>query len=343
MKYIIMDGGKGTRWNNYSGITKQEAIINGENLLERIVRLIYEFDENANIIILSNNEAHRVPTTTLHSPLHSNYYKNKYCYELIDEPLIYLYGDTFYERDSIRKIIEMADGDVLFYGNSKAIIGLKINNVELFKQALDLYRGPGSLYNYFKKLSQIDNKDRFRFVGNEFYNINYGKDYESLKKVEEKLFYEGKLLCNGIIWNIGLFFKDNIIKDIDDHYRVSSVDFVSMEDDCFQFLSELYDGYLSEQTIKEKYSFMSGLKSEFVFCKFEVDSPHFEIQPQKNQIACLEVTNLKRYLRRKYKLPTMNNYSNIIHMSDTPIEYLNNMEVISGYLEKPNVKTLKLK
>ena len=31
MKFIIMSDGKGTRWNNYLGITKQEVIINKIN------------------------------------------------------------------------------------------------------------------------------------------------------------------------------------------------------------------------------------------------------------------------------------------------------------------------
>ena len=35
-----MAAGKGKRWNDYLGISKQEAKINDENLLERTVRLI---------------------------------------------------------------------------------------------------------------------------------------------------------------------------------------------------------------------------------------------------------------------------------------------------------------
>lgn len=42
MKYIIMSDGKGTRWNNYLGITKQEVIINNERLIDRTIRMILE-------------------------------------------------------------------------------------------------------------------------------------------------------------------------------------------------------------------------------------------------------------------------------------------------------------
>lgn len=40
IQYVIMSDGKGTRWNNYMNITKQEIVIDGENLLERISRQI---------------------------------------------------------------------------------------------------------------------------------------------------------------------------------------------------------------------------------------------------------------------------------------------------------------
>lgn len=42
MKYIILSDGKGTRWNNYLEITKQEVIINNERLIDRTIRMILE-------------------------------------------------------------------------------------------------------------------------------------------------------------------------------------------------------------------------------------------------------------------------------------------------------------
>ena len=57
MKYIIMSDGKGTRWNNYLGITKQEAIINNERLIDRTIRMILERSTDE-IYILSSNQNH---------------------------------------------------------------------------------------------------------------------------------------------------------------------------------------------------------------------------------------------------------------------------------------------
>ena len=47
MQYVIMSDGKGTRWNNYLNITKQQIVFDSENLLERMARQIKNFDKDA--------------------------------------------------------------------------------------------------------------------------------------------------------------------------------------------------------------------------------------------------------------------------------------------------------
>ena len=39
-KIVIMADGKGMRWNNYMGIPKHFAVVKGEELISRIIRLI---------------------------------------------------------------------------------------------------------------------------------------------------------------------------------------------------------------------------------------------------------------------------------------------------------------
>ena len=47
MQYVIMSDSNGTRWNNYLDITKQQIVIDGENLLERMAHQIKNFDKDA--------------------------------------------------------------------------------------------------------------------------------------------------------------------------------------------------------------------------------------------------------------------------------------------------------
>ena len=97
MQYVIMSDGKGTRWNNYMNITKQEIVIDGENLLERIARQIKSFDKDAKIIVSSHNPNHKVDGCILYASETEDVYKRMYLYEKINEPTIFLYGDTYYE------------------------------------------------------------------------------------------------------------------------------------------------------------------------------------------------------------------------------------------------------
>ena len=63
MQYVIMSDGKGTRWNNYLNITKQQIVIDSENLLERMARQIKNFNKDSKIIIPSHNPNHKVEKT----------------------------------------------------------------------------------------------------------------------------------------------------------------------------------------------------------------------------------------------------------------------------------------
>ena len=50
MKYIIMADGKGKRWNYYNDIPKHLIEIDGETLLERTVRLLKKYHEEAPLL-----------------------------------------------------------------------------------------------------------------------------------------------------------------------------------------------------------------------------------------------------------------------------------------------------
>ena len=183
MQYVIMSDGKGTRWNNYLNITKQEIVIDGENLLERIVRQINSFDKNAKIIISSHNSNHKVYGCMLYASDAINEYKRMYLYEKISKPTIFLYGDTYYEDNVIEKIVNDLIEKVMFYGNENAIIAIKVIDYNLFKSKLDIYNGIKTLLHEFE---EYDISKLFVNVGYDFKNINTSDDYHSLVKSKKK-------------------------------------------------------------------------------------------------------------------------------------------------------------
>ena len=179
MQYVIMADSKETRWNNYLNITKQEIIIDGENLLERMVRQIRKLDKNAKIIISLHNPYHKIAGCMLYASEDDNKYKKMYLYEKINEPTIFLYGDTYYENNIIEIIINSLTNKVIFYGNENAIIAIKVTDYKLFKSKLDIYDGKKTLLHEFE---EYDINKLFIHVGYNFKNINTSDDYHSLIK-----------------------------------------------------------------------------------------------------------------------------------------------------------------
>lgn len=134
MKYIIMADGKGTRWANYNDIPKHFIKINGERIIDRTVRLIKERDENSEIIITSHDPRYEVKGAVRYEPLNNILEIDRFTEELIDNNEVFLYGDTFYSNEAIEKIIDNKAEDILFFGNRKSIVAIKVIDGDLFKR-----------------------------------------------------------------------------------------------------------------------------------------------------------------------------------------------------------------
>lgn len=136
MRYIIMSDGKGTRWNNYLGITKQEVIINNERLIDRTIRMILERSTD-DIYILSSNKNHESKYAKRIVSKYDDYFYKKYAYDYLDDPTTYLYGDTYYDERTMDIIIKDICENISFYGNERAIVAVKVNNYKLLKSVID--------------------------------------------------------------------------------------------------------------------------------------------------------------------------------------------------------------
>ena len=192
MKYIIMADGKGTRWNNYQDVPKHLIKINGEVLLARTVRLLKEFDENSDVIVTSHDKRYEFDGSTRYEPLNNVLEIDRFTYELIENDICFLYGDTYYTEDTIKEIINSVPDDILFFGNQKSIVAIKIKDAKLFKKHIDnvkkLYLSNKitnckgwQVYQSFQNLD-FDKKvikNKFILVDNETIDYNTPDDYEN--------------------------------------------------------------------------------------------------------------------------------------------------------------------
>lgn len=190
MKYIIMADGKGTRWNNYDNHSKHLCVINGETIIGRTVRLLNEMGVN-NVIITSHNPDMEFEGAVRYEPKNNNEEIDRFTYEFLDEEVTFLYGDTYYNEDALRKIVETKTDDILFFATSTSIVGVKVINHVQFKQYIDYIKeqqivGKGwTVYQLSNGLpiGSKEPRENLIAVSEETFDIDSPSEYKSLKKI----------------------------------------------------------------------------------------------------------------------------------------------------------------
>lgn len=140
MKYIIMADGKGTRWNLHQGIPKHFIKVNGETLLARTVRLLRQYDPSCQVIITSHDRRYEVDGAVRYEPKNNVLEIDRFTAELIENDVCFLYGDTYYSEISAKTIVETDAEDLLFFGNERSIVAVKVADAAIFSQHVNRVR-----------------------------------------------------------------------------------------------------------------------------------------------------------------------------------------------------------
>ena len=140
MRYVIMANGKGTRWGLHGGIPKHLIECEGEPLIARTARLVREADPSAEVILSSGNAAYDACGIARHTPAHGELEWDRFCRELVECPVCFLYGDVYYTPQAMRAIVE-ADGDpYCFLGSESSIYAAKLGDWSRAARVLDEHR-----------------------------------------------------------------------------------------------------------------------------------------------------------------------------------------------------------
>lgn len=195
--YIIMADGKGRRWNKYQGIEKHFIEIDGETIIERTIRLVKQFDPHSKIIVTTHNPLYEFKGVTRYEPLNNQYEIDRFTFELIDNGVCFLYGDTYYTEKAIQQIVTLRNESLLFFGNYKKIVAIKVNDKlqmkEHIKNVRQLYLTKKiekcigwQLYQSFEQLPfdfrQINK--HFILFEDETNDFNTPEDYKKFMKKE---------------------------------------------------------------------------------------------------------------------------------------------------------------
>ena len=194
MKYIVMSDGRMTRWKEKHNIPKHLMKINGETLLQRIVRQVKSVDRNAEIIITSHNPLYEVEGAVRYEPVNNRIEIDRFTYELINSDCCFLYGDTCYTDTCIRNVMDCNTNELMFYGNDNSIVALVVKNETVMKKCIaevrqDYFRGlmPECkgwqlYYKYCRTLEEDEARKRFVFVNDGTQGFNTYEEYQQFIK-----------------------------------------------------------------------------------------------------------------------------------------------------------------
>lgn len=198
MRYVIMADGAGSRWDNYNEIPKHFVKINEETLLERTVRLVKKQSPNSEVIITSRDSRYEVLGARRHEPKNNVLEIDRFTYELIEDDVCFLYGDTVYTDEIMEVIVNTTVSDIMFYGNQKSIIAVKVKNSKLFKKHVDIVKKQflngeidkcigWQVYQSYTGQT-FDNREilnnKYCFI-DKVYNINTPDDFNKITKTRE--------------------------------------------------------------------------------------------------------------------------------------------------------------
>lgn len=197
MRYVIMANGRGRRWGGHCGVPKHLISIEGETLLQRTTRLVHEQDPGSEVIISSSNPLCVADGATRHEPEHGAREIDRFCYELIDDNVCFLYGDTFYTEEAISCICAEQGADLQFFCTESSIVAVKVGSGSVMRRCVDalisqieagaLEDAKGwHLYHYYEDLPAEGARtgSSLRMLEDRTTDFNWPSDYDEFIKPE---------------------------------------------------------------------------------------------------------------------------------------------------------------
>lgn len=198
MNYIIMADGKGTRWNNYGDIPKHFIKVEGETLLARTVRLLHEHDPGCRVTITSHDPRYEVEGAVRYEPKNNVLEIDRFTSELIADDVCFLYGDTYYSHEAMEAVTGTPAEDILFFGNHRSIVAVKVRDGQLFRRHVDRVRElylagqiekciGWQVYQSFMGLpfGEKTITDKYVLLADETRDFNSPEDYENNRRKEQ--------------------------------------------------------------------------------------------------------------------------------------------------------------
>lgn len=179
------------------GIPKHLIEVNGETLLDRIVRQVKERDSEAEVVISAKDPRYETPGARRHVPKRDEFEIDRFVPELITNDICFLYGDTYYTEEAIDEIVFTSTQSIAFFGNNSVIVAVKSNNSKSLTKHLrhlrllcvrgELDEAKGwHLYKsvYGQSLTFPADPVHLHSVGNETMDLGRPEDWDHFSRVD---------------------------------------------------------------------------------------------------------------------------------------------------------------
>jgi len=142
-RFIITAAGQQTRWNNHLGVSKHMAVVRGEPIIHRTIRLLQDRGQS-DIVLLAHNPEYSYSGVTITVPTWKSILHNTgigisaHCWSQENRTVI-LFGDVYFTEQAMDTILRAdPDREVLWFGRShslqvgshwKELFGLSFNPI----------------------------------------------------------------------------------------------------------------------------------------------------------------------------------------------------------------------
>lgn len=89
--------------------------------------------EKWEIIVTSHDKRYEFKGSRRYEPVANEYEIDRFTDELIEKDTCFLYGDTYYTESAIEAIVKADTDRILFFGNERSIVAVKITDQAEFR------------------------------------------------------------------------------------------------------------------------------------------------------------------------------------------------------------------
>jgi GTP:adenosylcobinamide-phosphate guanylyltransferase len=186
---IIIAGGVSRRWHHDAGVPKHLVEVHGVTLLERIVRQVRRRTTDE-VFLRVSDPSYQVEGATTVMDRHGNKAFDMFCYEMLDRPTLFLYGDTYYSDQAMDFVVAQETDSIAFLGSGDSIVAIRVEDVDGFKHCLELIKDSQAedirgwtLYQSINDLppGDLTRQENYREVPGSVVNVNTAEDYSHLE------------------------------------------------------------------------------------------------------------------------------------------------------------------